>query len=221
MNGVDLKTLGNTIAKGVDNAGRGEATPESLGASLVKGIIDAYNDVTSDFDKNNPLSSFSEWGSATKFLLRNQLDRISPTASAAVDVGLGTAMNPHVAVNFDGMNLRNHTLAWSFAPKSREESDKLRSIQNFLRREITPKFVGDGATIASRTVLRYPSMVDLFFVGIDPGYFYYFKRCLVQSMAMDYTPTGGHAILQGGKPAFVNMSLQLIETSIHTTEDYE
>jgi len=62
-------------------------------------------------------------------------------------------------------------------------------------------------------------MVDIYFFGIDSDYFIRFKTCMVQSATFNYTPQG-LAVMKGGKPAAVSLSLQLMETDIHTAEDY-
>jgi hypothetical protein len=68
-------------------------------------------------------------------------------------------------------------------------------------------------------MFQYPSMVDIFFVGIDSEHYFFFKTCMVQSFNTNFTPNG-MAVLRGGRPAMVQMQLTVIETDIHTAEDY-
>jgi hypothetical protein len=42
---------------------------------------------------------------------------------------------------------------------------------------------------------------------------------MVQQFNIDFTPHG-IALLRGGKPAMVNMNMNVIEADIHTSEDY-
>lgn len=163
-----------------------------------------------------------------KFLARNAVELL-PGAGLAVDLATGTAINPHVTVNFDGVNLKTHNFTWTFAPKSPSESDTLRDIQNAIRRAILPEYqaLGDGRSntglvAMDRALLKYPKLCDIFFVGIDQGYFYYFKPAIVTQFEMNFA--GGAqvpAILRGGKPALVTMTLSLMETQIHTSADYQ
>ena len=42
---------------------------------------------------------------------------------------------------------------------------------------------------------------------------------MVQTFSTNFTPNG-LALLRGGKPASITMNMSLIETDIHTSEDY-
>ena len=71
----------------------------------------------------------------------------------------------------------------------------------------------------NKVLLNYPSTVDIFFLGVDDQYFLYYKTCMVQQFATNYTPNG-LAFVAGGKPAMVTMNMTLMEMDIHTSEDY-
>lgn len=163
---------------------------------------------------NSIENGISDFGSLVRFLGRGGVDAILPGAGRGTDVGLGTTVNPHVAVVFDGMNLKNHQFNWTFHPKSQEETNRLSKIQKYIRSSITPSYSSDA-----RAVLEYPSVVDIAFGGIKSDYFYYFKRCMVQNFSMNFTPTGNLSFLRGGAPAAVSMNMSLIETEIRTKED--
>jgi hypothetical protein len=47
----------------------------------------------------------------------------------------------------------------------------------------------------------------------------YFKTSMIQGFNVSYTPHG-LAIVKGGKPAMVSLSMNLVEADIHTAEDY-
>lgn len=151
---------------------------------------------------------------STRYLIRSNLPSF---AAQGIDLGQGATVNPKLALSFEGVDLKSHSFDWNFMVRSPGESDDLRNIQNAIKRNIHPSY-SDGIGI-KRAMLNYPSVVDVFFSGLDGDYFVKFKTCMVQSFSMNFTPSG-LAILEGGKPAAAQMTLQLIETDIHTSEDY-
>lgn len=168
-----------------------------------------------------PAGASENLSSQIAFLLRRSLDKGGFTRSA--DTGLGSTINPKSAITFDGVNLKPHSFNWEFAVRSRRESDIVRSIFQTLKRNSLPEYIGiTGSadnTIASRALLKYPSMVDIFLVGLDQSYYMQFKTSMIQSVDINFSPEG-NVIMEGGKPGIMQLNLQLLETDIHVSEDY-
>ena len=133
-----------------------------------------------------------------------------------VESSLGAIINPHVALTFNGISLKSHQFNWTFAPTSASESVRLAKITRTIKASILPSFKKD----ATRTFLYYPKVVDIFFLGSEPGHMYFFKRCMVNSFDVDYAGAGTPAFLPNGRPGFVKMDMGLSEMEIHTAEDY-
>jgi hypothetical protein len=166
-------------------------------------------------------NSIGPWAS---FLARNMTSTISPNVGRIIDTRLGTSTNQKFALHFDGVNLKMHNFNWSLSPESEQDSDTIRNIINLIKRNILPTYVDapGGVDVLSRTLFNYPSVIDIFFVGmLNPSetYFVKYKSCLAQTFNVDYAPNQ-LAIMKGGRPAAVNIQLQVIETDIHTAEDY-
>lgn len=155
-----------------------------------------------------------------RFFIRGGLSTFG--GNTPISAGLGTVINPHMAVTFEGMNMKHHSFNWKFAPRNETESNKLKMIQKEIKRSILPSYVQTEGIegFLSKSLFNYPKVVDVFFVGLDQEYFYYFKRCMVRTMTSNYSPGSGHAFLKGGRPSIVDMTLELMETQIHTAEDY-
>lgn len=135
----------------------------------------------------------------------------------AVDTGLGNTINPKTSLYFDGVNLKQLTFTWNLAPQDARESDVIRDITNTIKRNMLPSY---GTAIGfTQALLNYPSTVDIFLLGVDQQYYMYFKTCMIQGFNVNYTPNG-LAIVKGGKPAIVGLSMTLVEADIHTAEDY-
>ena len=158
--------------------------------------------------------SSSEVSQNIQFLMRSTLQG---SIGTAIGQGLGSAVNPKMSLSFDGIDLKNHSFDWRFMVRSENESNLLRDIQTTVKRNIHSSYTNVGKF--QRAMLNYPSVVDVYFVGLDADYFMKFKTCMVQSFSLNFAPENV-AIVQGGRPAGALMTIQLVETDIHTAEDY-
>jgi len=151
----------------------------------------------------------------------------SSAISSGLSAASGTALNPHVSVMFEGMNLRSHNFDWSFSPKSPAEGEVLRKIIHTIKKNSLPSYQGVGAersgTALDRVLLRYPNVVDIKFIGLDQSYFFKFKTCMITQVTVDYSQHGNalFASSTGSKPVMVNFQLSLIESKIHTADDFD
>jgi hypothetical protein len=202
---------------------------KSIGKSTASGLSDFSEKPMKDMLKPTLAalnSGLSGTGDITQFVVKSGLASIFPGLMDAFGAGKGTMINPYAALTFSGVDMKQHNFNWTFAPKSSRESDVLKDISLEIKRNILPetKSVGGdftrGIPILNRGILRYPNMVDIFFLGLDQPYFYFFKTCMVNGFDVSYTPQGP-AFLKGGKPAIVTMNMNLVEADIHTREDYE
>ena len=142
---------------------------------------------------------------------------LGTNAAKGVEIGLGNIANPRVALSFDGVELKTHSFSWTLAPQSARESEKLRDIIQKIKRCALPTY---NNTFGQKTFLNYPNVVDVFFLGTTEGYMYYFKRAMISQFEVNYAGAGTPAFVEGGKPAVVTMTMNMIEIDIHTSEDY-
>lgn len=156
------------------------------------------------------------------FAGRNLLDELPVGGlSGAIDMVSGSAVNPHVALKFDGVDLKTHNFEWNLSPRNVREADNIKRLINFIRSRMLPEFgnaTGSNGSAIDRALLKYPDLVYIFFMGVDQSYFYYFKPCMINSFTSNYTPNG-IALNRGGRPAFINIRMTLTEARIHTRED--
>ena len=59
-------------------------------------------------------------------------------------VALGNVVNPHVALLFEGVNLKTFTFQWRFSPDNEGESILLKKILNKIKKHIYPRFTQSG-----------------------------------------------------------------------------
>ena len=173
------------------------------------------------------LDAAGKAASVAQYLTRAGLASIAPDAVNGFGAGSGTAANPFATLVFSGVPLKDFTFNWTLSPENEKDSESIRNIIQTIRSCILPEYQSvirengeSGLSAIDRGLLTYPMMVDVVFQGIDPNYYFKLKTCMVSNFSTDFTPNG-LAIVRGGKPAVVNLSLTLQEAYIHTRDDYD
>lgn len=211
--------FGDAISQGSSYVFNGGSRPnmdnliENLGSPSAQSVAQAG--VTGVGALLGFLGSKSVLGASAAAGLASRIDVNSLAAS--VEAGAGIAVNPKQALQFKGIELKTHNFSWTMAPTNPEESERINAISQTIKRHALPSYASLGPV--KRAFLSYPSTVDIYFFGIEQSYFMYFKTCMIDNFSFNYSP-GGMAILKGGKPAMVNISISLKEMDIHTAEDY-
>ena len=147
------------------------------------------------------------------------LSGVSGDIKAGINVGTGVASNPYESVDFDGVRLKTHDFSWSLSPSSQAESDALRRIINTFKANALPNYT--GIQNLSRLLMEFPSLVQIQLIGLDQSYYQaIFKPSLIQSVNVSYNDGPHLNVFAGGKPVTVDLKVQLIETQIHTRDEY-
>lgn len=227
----NMGALGGITADILSGGGAADTAKNTIDSALTKGQSygDKYNAALKANDNNQMRAVASLVGTAAnegyqimKYFGKPVVDAISPGVGLALDTYNGTAVNPHVAIEFDGVGLKRHTFEWTFSPKSEAEAEELRKVVKLFKQKALPRYkaINNGQGSLGRGLLEYPSLVNIFFVGIDPAYFWYFKPCMISSFNVNYSPQGV-SIAKGGKPTAMTIQIELQEATIHTAEDYD
>lgn len=204
FNGGASPTMGGLI----ENAG----LPSTQ--TMLKGVGSAMGATLGFLSRMN--KGGSKVGSSTiGGFIGSQLD--TGGIANSLEAGAGSIVNPKQALQFKGIDMKTHNFSWTFAPRSVDESDEILKITNLVKRNALPSYSSLGPL--RRAILNYPSTVDIYFFGLQEEYFTRYKTCMIENFSFNYTPSG-MAIMRGGKPAVVNMSMTLKEMDIHTSEDY-
>jgi hypothetical protein len=127
--------------------------------------------------------------------------------------------NPHLQAIFSGVELRNHTFQWTFAPRNPQESRNLKAIIYEIKKNSLPAYSTMGTA-----ALQYPPMVDIKLMpwATNPEKeLIRFKKCLVKSVSVNYAPAGLPSFFKGTRePTMIQIEIQLIETEIQTANEY-
>lgn len=167
-------------------------------------------------------------------LLRGAGDKVSGTEfaiaysfmSQALEQGygdilgqaLGAVPNPHLQAIFSGVDLRTHTFQWTFAPRNPQESRNLKAIINEIKKNSLPAYSTTGTA-----ALQYPPMVNIRLMpwAKTNDNLIIFKKCLVKSVSVNYSPSGLPSFFQGTNlPTMIQLELSFLETEIQTARDY-
>lgn len=191
-----------------------ESAARSMAAIAEQGVtgaaVQGIKDVMSSLTGNSNISPSDALYLAKRLFGDNFL--LGPTAQ-----GVGMALNPKASLMFQGVNLKEFQFRWELAPSEEKESVSIKNIINKLKSNALPWYNPD--TTFTSSILRYPSTVDIYFLGVDPGYFFFFKTAMITNMASNYTPHG-LSLVRGGRPSSVELSISLKEMDIHTANDY-
>lgn len=197
----------NSAGQGLENLGANISnTIDENAATALSGVLGGIlNQTLSDVSRD------------ALYLLRSKL----PTGvSQVADRALGSTVNPRESLAFEGVNLKTHSFEWTLSPTNKTDSEILKAIVETLKRNSLPTYQSFAGLDNFKAYLKYPSIVDVYLLGVNPEYFMKFKSCMISSITTNYSASGLTSILKGGKPAVVNLGIQLSELDIHTAEDY-
>ena len=194
-------SITDDLAKLIQDAGAGLAS---------EGFKGTFNQIASKIGN----AGLSESAATTAYLLRSFLPG---DMAKSVDFVTGNVVNPKEALAFNGVDLKSHSFSWELMPSSQSDSILIRNIVNVLKRKSLPSTEDIGPF--NKVFLKYPALVDIHLLGIDPSYYPTFKPCMIKSIEVDYGLGGSTAFLQNGAPMGVSLSMELMETDIHTADD--
>lgn len=189
-----------------------EGMGASMGAAMGGNSIGQnINDLASKFLG----SDVKDVATGAQYLLRKA---IPGDISRSIDLVTGQTINPRETLSFEGVNLRTHQLNWDLFPNSKADSQRIKNIVDIIKRKSLPEVTDiDGVP---KAFLQYPSVVDIYLIGVNSEHFIKYKTSMITEFAVDYGAAGGVAIMKGGKPNGVNIALNLTELEIETAHDY-
>lgn len=137
--------------------------------------------------------------------------------SLAEGVGLraGLAINPHLAVLFKGVGLRNFGFQYKFVARNQQESNTIRDMIKALQYHMHPDyFVGNFA-------FQYPDEFKIEFSANRKDWLYNIKRCVLTDMTVNYNGESMPIFFDDiGAPVSIDISMSFQETKIHTKRDF-
>lgn len=141
---------------------------------------------------------------------------VATAASDLVQSATRTAVNPKKDLLFRGIDRREFTFEYQFAPRSAEEAKEVANIIHAFRLFSAPEVIENTMDY----LYVYPAEFDIEYGFIKNNieeqnkYLNKISSCVLRSVFVNYAPNGSFQSLENGEPVQVNMTLhfQEIET---------
>lgn len=153
-------------------------------------------------------------GALGDFAFREVMDQASemdPVLGGLLGSGAGKIPNPHPTVFFKGLDLRTFEWTWKLVPRNERDTDAINKIIKMMKTNILPERVDNW--------LKYPSLVLPQLVGGKLSESVTFKKCMCQTLTVNYTGEGGSAYFKDGQPVSIILSMNLTEVENFVSND--
>jgi len=146
--------------------------------------------------------------------------------ATALQQTMGKAPNPNPTVAFQGPELREMTLTWTFMPATREDA---RNVRNLIKRLKQASLPGVGY---SPSILAYPEICQVNFFpwdskgggkwGWGEDSIIKMKQCFMASVNVDYTSGTAPAFFHGdnNEPVVTRLTINFKEIEYFLATDY-
>lgn len=137
-------------------------------------------------------------------------------APGGISAMSGLASNPKKEIIFNGVDFRTFEMSYKLVPRSKEESDAIENIIYLLKFHMHPEYSASG-----NFTFVYPSEFDITFYTMDGNENQYVNKiatCVLENVAVNYTPDGQWVPHDQGAPNAIELKLQFRELSILTKE---
>jgi len=142
---------------------------------------------------------------------------------SALSRSTGAIINPNLELLFNGVNLREFSFTFDFAPRDAFEGQVVKQIIKTIKRSMSAKTSYGGAGNPGSGLLI--SAPDVFEIKYKSGngshpFLNAFKTCALLDMRLDYTASGNYSTYSDGTPVHTSMSLTFKELNPIYAEDY-
>ena len=121
----------------------------------------------------------------------------------------GKMLNPNLELLFQGPTLRTFNYTYRFTPREEKESDEVKQIIKFFKKQMAPKRQKSG-----KLFLESPNVFKLkyfFKNGIQHPFLNKIKICALQSCTVQYTPDGSYMTYEDGSMTSYELGLSFGE----------
>ena len=185
-------------------------TPTGM-AGQVAGLLDMKN-------MSDGLSKAGDIGKTfLEGVTKAAIEIAMPGFGAALDKGLGRAINPNQEMVFESVPFRSFSFPFEFAPKNEKEKEDVNKILSMFKFHMMPEKAGEG-------YLTAPAQFQITYMYRDGANMYIPKisRCALENMSIDYSPEGVFTTFKadekGAMPVLTKMDLSFTEMEIMTKE---
>lgn len=183
------------------------------------------------FDPSNTSGIFSQFeeigGEATAAATRGVAGWVTSKGmffnsnlSGLWDATSGVAVNPNLAILFRGPTLKSHQFEWTLTPRTKKESESLKTIKAIVTRAMHP----ERLSTETSAMLRFPSECLIQFIGRKPNgqFLYPLRPTVVENASFDYASNGVVSFFQDtDETTSMRISISFQETSYYTRDSFD
>jgi len=133
----------------------------------------------------------------------------------------GIVLNPNKEFLFKGVELRSFDFTFVMNPRSRQESNEIKSIINTFKKRMAAKSSAE-ASGPRGLFIKAPDVFELQFKrgSSKHPFLYTMKTCALTKMSVDYMRTGNYITYEDSTPVQMAMALSFTELNPVYAEDY-
>lgn len=133
--------------------------------------------------------------------------------ASGLSVSEGLALNPHLAVVFEGVGFRAHQFEYKFIARNQEESDTIKDIINTFQYYMHPEYaVGSLA-------FKYPEEFQIEFASAVAPYLYDIGTCVLKDFSVNFNGEGTPLFFEhSGAPVSISINMTFQETFVVTKD---
>ena len=144
----------------------------------------------------------------------------------SIKQSLSVSANPFSTLIYQATSLKTHAFSWTFFPESVSETNTIRKIVGYFRREMLPEILS-----SNKYLLVYPAIFEIMIYPESLQSYMQYKKCVLVGVDVDYTPAGPsfirteNSVANKGRdadicPAAVTLQLQFAEVELWTANDF-
>ena len=169
-------------------------------------------------DGKDLISKLGDAGGAfVETVARSAIEIAVPGFGAALDKGLGRAINPKAELVFKNVPFRTFTFPFEFIPKNLKEKEDVHKIINIFKFHMLPEKLNEAKLTA-------PGEFQITYMYRDNANMYIPKisRCVLTDFSVDYSPEGVFTTFKaddrGAPPVSIKVEMSFTEMEIMTKE---
>jgi hypothetical protein len=135
---------------------------------------------------------------------------------SGIGVDEGIAINPHMAVLFKGVDMREHSFTYKFIARNSQESETLQKLIAVLKYHMHPGYA------AGTLAFRYPDEFEISFAESIAANLYKIGTCVLKSLTVNYNGEGIPLFFEDtGQPVSIEITMAFQETKIITRDSMD
>lgn len=212
-NSENLYFFGNALKGQFDNLMQQNGT-KSVSNIMTKESLNKAVSGLADVIENTSAADIGAIGGT--YLMSGMGGPLAGAAKASFQV----TTNPHPVMIYSGTGFKSFSFSWVFYPETYQESELIKTIVGYFRREMLPEQHEKYSSI-----LKTPAIFEIKMTPDD--HTKKFKKCVITGMDVNYTPAGPAFIFndledQGDArvPAAVSLTLNFQEIEIWLANDF-